>query len=71
MPIIRKLGKLGHSFDIRVPREILEHLGIVKGDYVVWDIDKNKRVTLEKLTPKKHPGFFMPGVGWLKRGGRK
>jgi len=66
MPIIRKLGRLGNSFDIRVPREIITHLGVTKGDYVVWAIDKNKRVIVEKLTPKKYPGFFIPGSGWLK-----
>ena len=67
MPIIRKLGRLGHSFDVRIPPQIINHLEVKKGDYLVWAINKDKQVTIEKLTPKKHPGFFMPGVGWLKR----
>lgn len=67
MPIIRKVGKLGNSFDIRIPREIMLHLGVNKGDYIVWAVDKDKRVIVEKLSPKKHPGFFIPGIGHLKR----
>ena len=68
MPIIRKIGKLGYSFDVRIPPEIMDHLRVGKGNYVVWEVNKKGQVILEKLTPKKHPGFFLTGVGWLKRG---
>ena len=67
MPIIRKLGMVGHSSQLSVPPEVKQHLDIKKGDYLVWVIDKDGRVVIEKLTPKKHPGFFIPGAGWLKR----
>ena len=67
MPIIRKLGRVGHSFQISMPPEVKQHLGIEKGDYIVWVIDRDSRVVVEKLTPKKHPGFFIPGSGWLRR----
>jgi len=68
MPIIRKLSRHSGSLELTVPQEILHHLGVNKGDYLVWGIDKNGRVILEKLTPKKHPGFFIPGSGWLRYG---
>ena len=68
MPIIRKIGKLGGSFSLTIPPEIRQHLGVNKGDYLVWTLNKENRVIVEKLTPKKYPGFFMPGSGWLKRG---
>jgi len=68
MPIIRKVGKLGGSYTLTVPPDILQHLGVNKGDYLVWTLDKDRQVLVEKLTPKKYPGFFIPGSGWLKRG---
>ena len=67
MPIIRKLGRVGHSFQLSMPYEVKQHLNVNKGDYIVWVIDKDSRVVVEKLTPKKHPGFFIPGSGWLRR----
>lgn len=66
MPIIRKLSKHSGSLQISVPPEIFQYLQVRKGDYLVWALDKDKRVVVEKLTPKKHPGFFIPGSGWLK-----
>lgn len=68
MPIIRKLTHVGNSLLITIPPEIRGHLGVNRGDYVVWAVDKDNRVIVEKLTPKKYPGFFVPGTGWLKRG---
>ena len=67
MPVIRKLYRTGGSNTLTVPSEILKHLGVGKGEYLVWSVDKDNRVFVEKLTPKKHPGFFIPGSGWLKR----
>lgn len=71
MPIIRKLTRHSGSLEVTVPRDVINQLGIVKGDYVVWAIDKDKRIILEKLSPKKHPGYFLTGSGWLKHGKRK
>jgi len=68
MPVIRKIHRVGDSEVLTMPPEIRKHLGVVRGDYLVWDIDKDNRVVVEKLTPKKHPGYFLPGSGWLKRG---
>ena len=68
MPIIRKLFRVGNSLTIGLPVEVRQHLGVNRGDYLVWFVDKDSRVVIEKLTPKKHPGFFIPSLGWLKRG---
>ena len=51
---------------LTMPVEIRQHLNVKRGEYVVWSVDKKNRVIVEKLSPKKHPGFFMPGTGWLK-----
>ena len=67
MPIIRKLFRVGNALTITMPTEVRQHLGVDRGDYLVWHVDKDNRVVVEKLTPKKHPGFFIPGSGWLKR----
>ena len=67
MAVVRKLIRFGGSLTLTVPQEIRKHLGINRGDYVVWAIDKDSRVIVDKLTPKKHPGFFIPGTGWVKR----
>lgn len=68
MPVIRKLTRFGNSLTIVMPPEVRKHLGANRGDYLVWYIDKENHVVIEKLTPKKHPGFFLPGSGFLKRG---
>jgi len=47
MPIIRKIGKLGYSFDVRIPPEIMDHLRVGKGNYVVWEVNKKGQVILE------------------------
>ena len=67
MPIIRKLSRHSNSSQITVPVEVIQHLNVRKGDYLVWTIDKHSQVVLDKLTAKKYPGFFIPGSGWLKR----
>ena len=68
MSIIRKVFKIGESFSISIPSEIREHLGIKRGDYVVWSAGGRGTGILEKLTPKEHPGFFAPRPGNLKHG---
>ena len=67
MAVIRKLSRIGNSSYVCLPPEIRTHLAVNKGDYLVWAVDKKGQVILDKLTPKKHPGFFLPGAGWLKR----
>ena len=61
MSIIRKLTRVGHSCMIVIPPKIKKHLNIKRGDYLVWAIGKKNQVILDKLTPKKHPGFFLQG----------
>lgn len=68
MPVIRKMYQTGGSSTLTVPEEIRKHLGICRGDYLVWTINKDNQVIVEKLTPQKHPGFFVPGTGFVKRG---
>ena len=67
MPIIRKLTRIHNTYTLSVPPEIRHFLEVKAGDYLVWTINKDKRVIVEKLTPKKYPGFFIPGAGWVKR----
>ena len=67
MPVIRKLHRVGDSEVLTVPDEIRKHLDVSRGDYLAWTIDKKGVVIVDKLTPKKYPGFFIPGSGWLKR----
>lgn len=69
MPIIRKVGKLGHSYDVRIPKEIMRHLGINRGDYVVWTIGRDSHVIFTKLNKRDNPGFFIPGSGSIRRNG--
>jgi bifunctional DNA-binding transcriptional regulator/antitoxin component of YhaV-PrlF toxin-antitoxin module len=68
MPVIRKIHRVGDSIVLTIPEEVRQHLSVNRGDYLVWVIDKDDRVIVEKLTPRKYPGFFIPGSGWLKRG---
>jgi len=68
MPIVRKVIRLSHSLIVGLPVEIRKHLAIDRGDYVVWHIDKQSAVIIEKLTPAKHPGFFLPGTGFVSNG---
>ena len=68
MAIIRKVFKIGESFSISIPKEIREYIGIKRGDYVVWNVGLNETGVLEKLTPKKHPGYFKPKIKALKHG---
>ena len=68
MPVIRKLTRFGGSLTLTMPAEVRQHLSVNRGDYIVWHIGEKNQVIVEKLTPKKHPGFFVPGSGWLKRG---
>lgn len=67
MPIIRKVTKHSGSLEVTIPKDIARHLTIERGKYVVWVVDKDSRVVLEKLTPKKHPGYFVQGLGWVGR----
>ena len=71
MPIIRKLYRVGGSNALTVPDEVRKHLNVNRGDYLVWYIGKANRVMVEKLGPKKYPGFFLPGSGWVTRGKEK
>jgi len=66
MPVIRKLIKFTHSFCLTVPDEIRHHLGVNKGDYLVWNIGEKGRVYVDKLTKKEYPGFFVPGTGFVR-----
>lgn len=68
MPVIRKIFKVGGSLMIGLPLEVRQHLGANRGDYLVWHVNIDGRVVVEKLTHQKHPGFFIPGTGWLKSG---
>jgi hypothetical protein len=68
MPVIRKLIRLGHSLTVGLPKEIQTILDVKRGDYVVWHSDKDNRIVLDKLSSHKHPGFFLPGSGWLNNG---
>ena len=68
MPVIRKLTRVGDSFMICIPPEILRELDAKRGDYLVWHININNEVIIEKLTPKQHPGFFIPGTGLFRNG---
>ena len=68
MPIIRKLSKHNTCTQITVPPEILKFLNVSKGEYLVWAIDQAKQVVIDKLTPKKYPGFFVPGTDISKYG---
>ena len=63
MPIIRRIIRSGHSNIVGLPEEVRKHLDIVRGDYVAWHIDKDKRVFLDKLTAHAYPGLFIPGSG--------
>lgn len=63
MPIIRKVFKLADSKAVTIPPPILKHLKIGRGDYVVWTAGSKSIAKLEKLTPRKHPGFFSVGPG--------
>ena len=58
--------KIGNSFLVVIPSEIKKHLASNKGDYLVWIINKNNEVVLEKLTPKKYPGFFVQETGYTR-----
>lgn len=71
MPIIRKISRHSACAQITIPTEIVQHLDLSIGEYVVWAIDEKGRVIVDKLTPKNHPGFFVPGIGWLKHGPKK
>ncbi len=71
MPVIRKLTRFGGTLTLSMPPEVRRHLNVNRGDYLVWLVDKAGFVVVEKLTPKKHPGYFIPGSGFLIHGEQK
>lgn len=71
MPVIRRVFKVGNALVSNIPKEIRLAADINRGDYLCWYFDDHKHIMVEKLTPEKHPGFFILGSGWLKRGKQK
>jgi len=52
MGILRVQGKKTKGYEvlfIHLPKEWTEKLGIKKGDYIIWEIDRKNRLILRKL----------------------
>lgn len=44
----RKVTRVGNSLGITLPVEVLEHLGVLKGDDLVFNLEEDGKVSFKK-----------------------
>ncbi|WP_180960017.1 AbrB/MazE/SpoVT family DNA-binding domain-containing protein [Bacillus canaveralius] len=53
----RKVTRIGNSLGVTFPAEVLEHLNVKQGDEVIFNIEKNGKVSFEKKRLLNMEGF--------------
>ncbi|PLR86782.1 AbrB family transcriptional regulator [Bacillus canaveralius] len=56
-PVERKVTRIGNSLGVTFPAEVLEHLNVKQGDEVIFNIEKNGKVSFEKKRLLNMEGF--------------
>lgn len=62
----RKIMKVGNSYAVTIPLEMLRYLEIKPTDWVILTAMEPGTIIIERLEPKRRRSLFIPGTGRVK-----
>jgi len=68
---LRKVIKISGSYFISIPKPIAKDFQLQRGEYLSVSLNAQNQVIVQKINLKIHKEMFVPGIGTIKKHGKK